>query len=57
MNNKKTRSEKREAQITKKKYAARGGTRAGQAAHTRVRRGYAGLPKGLKLFRKKKTGA
>ena len=48
MNKKKTRGEKREEQTTKTKTAPRGGTRAGQAAHTRARRGYAGLPKGLK---------
>lgn len=42
------RTEKREEQVRKEKTAPRGGTRAGQVAHTRVRRGYAGLPRGLK---------
>lgn len=45
---KKMRGEKRAEQIQKEKYAPRGGTRAGQASHTKTRRGYAGLPKGLK---------
>lgn len=47
MNNKKVRAEKREEQARKERTAPRGGTRAGQVAHTRARRGYAGLPRGL----------
>lgn len=42
------KSDRRAARLLKQKTAPRGGTRAGQAAHTRVRRGYAGLPKALK---------
>lgn len=42
------KGERRAAQQEKNIRAPRGGTRAGQAAHTRVRRGYAGLPRGLK---------
>ncbi|MBI4252598.1 hypothetical protein HY623_00230 [Candidatus Uhrbacteria bacterium] len=49
MNRHKTRAEKREEIDQKAKTAPRGGTRAGQAANTAVRRGYAGLPKGLKI--------
>lgn len=50
MNNiiKKTRGEKRAETAQKKKLAPRGGTAAGQIARIRTRRGYAGLPKGLK---------
>lgn len=50
MNNtiKKTRGEKRAETAQRKKLAPRGGTKAGQIAHIRARRGYVGLPKGLK---------
>ena len=39
---------RRATQKERGKHAPRGGTRAAQTEHTRVRRGYAGLPRGLK---------
>lgn len=49
-NNKRTplKGERRADQKEKEKSAPRGGTRAGQQEHARIRRGYAGLPKGFK---------
>lgn len=42
---------RREEQVLKEKYSPKGGTRAGQAAHMKTARGYAGLSRVLKKHR------
>ena len=45
---KKTRAERREENVEKKRYGPKGGGFAAQAKRAQVNRGYEGLPKALK---------
>gem|GEM_PF-6316676 len=47
-NHTKTRGERREKLLIKKRTSPRGGTLGGQAVHSATRKGYAGIAKRLK---------